>query len=548
MTLLMLARPLTAAALALAVGTAVADEPTIDFVVARADTLIGLSKAVLVSPDAWREVARLNKLSNANRIRPGQHLLIPVRLMRSAAVSATLVSVSGDVQVAGAPAVVGATIAEGQAVQTGSAGSAVILLADGSQVRIPPSSLAEVAASRSYGRPQGAATEGNSGWFAGTMRVLRGSVEIFATQVLRAKPLEVITPTAVVGVRGTRYRVAFDDGARGLSHAEVIEGKVRFDPPSGPSGADLPGGFGAAADARASGVVVAPLLPAPDISIVPSLFERPIVRFPLAAADTNALRVQLASDAAFDKMVSDQIVATGTEVRFAGLDDGTWFVRARRIDTQGIEGFDAAGRFVLKARPEPPAYRAPRTAAKQTIGSVEFSWAQNTGATAVRWQIAEDPAFTRIVQERDQIDAASLRAELTTPGDYFWRLASIRPDGDRGPFGDPQTLTLRALPEPPSGGPSADGTALLFRWGGRAEDRFQVQLARDLGFTEIVASADVAATEWSLPMPPRSGRYYFRYRSIEPDGFVSPFSDKATVEVPRDWRGLGLLLPLLFLL
>lgn len=49
-------------------------------------------------------------------------------------------------------------------------------------------------------------------------------------------------------------------------------------------------------------------------------------------------------------------------------------------------------------------------------------------------------------------------------------------------------------------------------------------------------------------MPPRGGRYYFRYRSIEPDGFVSPFSDKAMIGVPRDWRGLGLLLPLLFLL
>ncbi len=543
-----LARSLLLAAWAFAAGTARADEPTIDFVVARADTLIGLSKAVLVAPDAWREVARINKLPNANQIRPGQHLLIPARLMRSEVVGATLVSVSGDVKVAGSPAVAGSTITEGQSVQTGTAGSAVIALADGSQVRIPPSSLAEVAASRSYGRAQAAATEGGSGWFAGTMRVLRGSVEIFATKVLRAKPLEVITPTAVVGVRGTRYRVGFDDDAKGLSHAEVIDGKVRFDPPSGPSGADLPGGFGAAADASASGVIVAALLPAPDLSNLPARFERPVVRFPFAASTSNPLRVQVASDAAFEKMVSDQVVATGAEVRIAGLEDAAWFVRARRIDTQGIEGFDATGRFVLKARPEPPAYRAPRTAAKQPIGSVEFSWAQNTSATAARWQIAEDPAFTRIVQERDNIGAAGLRADLTTPGDYFWRVASIRPDGDHGPFGDPQSLTLRPLPEPPSGGPSADGSALLFRWGGRVEDRFEVQLARDLAFTDIVASADVAAAEWSLPMPTRSGRYYFRYRSIEPDGFISPFSDTAMIEVPRDWRGLGLLLPLLFLL
>lgn len=143
----------------------------------------------------------------------------------------------------------------------------------------------------------------------------------------------------------------------------------------------------------------------------------------------------------------------------------------------------------------PTAHRAPRTAAKQPIGSVEFSWAQNTGATAAHWQIAEDAAFTRIVQERDNSDAAGLRADLITPGNYFWRVASIRPDGHHGPFGDPQALTLRPLHEPPSGGPSADGSALLFRWSGRAEDRFEVQLARDLAFTEIIARDDVAAAE-----------------------------------------------------
>ncbi len=353
---------LLGAASAFAADTAGADEPTIDFVVARAETLIGLSKAVLVAPDAWREVARLNKLSNANRIRPGQHLSIPARLMRSEVVGATLVSVSGDVQVAGAPAVAGSTIAEGQAVQTGTAGSAVVALADGSQVRIPPSSLAEVAASRNYGQPQGNTTEGGRGWFAGTLRVLRGSIEIFATKVLRAKPLEVVNPTAVIGVRGTHFRVAFDDDAKSLSHAEVIEGKVRFDRPSSLDSADLPGGFGAAADARSSGVIVAALLPAPDFLDMPARFERPVIRFSLAAAGANPLRVQVASDAAFEKMVSDQVVATGAEVRIAGLDDAAWFVRARRIDTQGIEGFDATSRFVLKARPEPPAYRAPRTA------------------------------------------------------------------------------------------------------------------------------------------------------------------------------------------
>ena len=54
--------------------------------------------------------------------------------------------------------------------------------------------------------------------------------------------------------------------------------------------------------------------------------------------------------------------------------------------------------------------------------------------------------------------------------------------------------------------------------------------------------------EWTLPRPASSGTYYFRYRSIEPDGFVGPYSSTLLIEVPRDWRYLWLLTPLLILL
>ena len=128
--------------------------------------------------------------------------------MRSA--PAKLVSVTGDVRVDGTAALLGADLPEGQKLQNAEGSSAVLAMADGSRLRLPPSSLAEVAASRTHG---GRSTEqGTSdGWFAGALRVLRGSVEVFATKVLRAKPLEVITPTAVVGMRGTQFRVAQDE-------------------------------------------------------------------------------------------------------------------------------------------------------------------------------------------------------------------------------------------------------------------------------------------------------------------------------------------------
>ena len=50
------------------------------------------------------------------------------------------------------------------------------------------------------------------------------------------------------------------------------------------------------------------------------------------------------------------------------------------------------------------------------------------------------------------------------------------------------------------------------------------------------------APVWSVASP-GPGRYYFRYRSIEPDAYVTPFSDKLVIDVPRDLTGLWWLVP-----
>ncbi|MEQ1682547.1 MAG: FecR domain-containing protein [Burkholderiaceae bacterium] len=524
-----------------------AQEAMVELTVTRSETMIGLSRQMLVTPQSWREVATLNKLRDPNRINPGQVLRIPQRLMRSAPAPAKLVSVVGDVRIDGVVGVVGAEVAEGQKLQTADGASAVLTMADGSRLRLPPSSLAEVAASRTYRGRNNNEPGATDGWFAGALRVLRGSVEVFATKVLRAKPLEVITPTAVVGVRGTQFRVSFDEAANASTRSEVVEGVVRLDAGQQTSGVDLRAGFGAVNDAAGAAPRVAKLLEAPDLGAVPELFERPLVRFK-SVAPADVLRVQIAEDSAFDRIVSDQRVPAGTDVRIAGLMDARWHLRARRVDEQGIEGFDATRAFVLAARPEPPAYRSPRADAKQSIGAVEFAWASNVAAPQARLQVSRDASFTSIVLERDKLSDASTSAPFDAAGVYHWRLASLRPNGERGPYGDAQRFELRPLPGPPKGGPAADGKSLVFSWSGRPEDRQQVQLARDEAFTQIVAQDELKAPEWVLPTPGRGGKYFFRYRSVEPDGFTSPYSSTLSIEVPRDWTPLWLLLPLLFAL
>jgi hypothetical protein len=528
---------------------ACAQTGNLDYTVAPRDTLIGLGQTLLVHPGAWPEVARLNRLPDANRITPGQVLKVPARLLRSRDVPATLQVVTGEVLIDALPAKAGDLLKPGQTLRSAANSSAVLVLGDGSRVQLAPASQAQLAEHRRYALKAGREVDGTEGEgvFASTMRLISGSVDLFATKVLRAKPLEVTTPTAVIGVRGTDYRVHFDEpgpATAAVTRAEVLTGRVRVDSQAA-GGVEVAAGQGTALQGREAPQVVA-LLPAPDLSGVAQRFERPLVRFAVPG-ERDTLRVQVAADRDFNTLQRDELVPAGTEARLTGLADGQWFLRVRRVDPLGIAGLDAHSQFVLKARPEPPAGVSPRAAAKLSVGQVELAWAQNTQATSYRAQIARTPDFKAPDWQGDSLSGSNARLTLSEPGTYFWRLASVKADGDLGPWGDAQRFELKALPEPPQGGLKPDGGVEL-SWSGRPQDKQQVELARDASFTTLVAQAELNEARWALPRPDNAGSYFFRYRSVEPDGFTTPWSSTLTFEVPRDWRPLWLLVPLLFAL
>lgn len=529
-------------------GAAFAAEPTVEFTVSEGDSAARLSASMLIGPAAWREVSTLNRLVPYERIRPGQVLQIPVRLLRTNKVDARLISISGEVRVDGRPATLQDKLIEGQAVETGPLGSAVVELADTSRVKVAPSSLVAVLASRRLAFPDvtDSTSSPSTGLFSGALRLLRGSVEVLAAKVRRATPLEVTTPTAVVGVRGTEYRVAFDDGADRATRAGVLEGHVQFDSSALTVGAPVPSGFGAAVDVKTPAPSVVKLAAAPDLSPMPALFERPVVQFRLPG-EALALHVQVASDAGFDRIVRDQRVEPGEAVSIAGLDDGPWFLRARRFGELQIEGLDASRPFVLNARPEPPPLLTPRAGAKFSVGDLEFGWTPNPQAGNYRVQIARGADFSNLLVDRGAVAGEPLRLAVNVPGTYSWRVASLRADARQGPFGDPSTFDVRAAPAAPAGRLTQDRKAVQFTWADRPGSRHRVELARDAGFRAIIASAEVSGNEWSVPLPDGGGDFYFRYRVIEPDGFVSANSATLKVQIRRDRDIPELLFPSVFI-
>lgn len=463
----------------------------------------------------------------------GSVLRIPVRMLRPVSGRATVQSVQGTATLDGEVAAEGHTLGQGSQLETGEGGFVTIVLPDGSRITLQPESSLKIL---SLGKYRG--LEGQDARF----ELDRGRVETsVAPQRGPAARYRIHTPTAVIGVRGTEFRVS-TDVVEAVDRAEVTGGIVRV----GADGREVsvPGGFGVvAAKGRPLAAPVA-LLAAPDVSAVPVRFERPVLRFefpPLEAA--REYRLQIAHDQAFAEPVAETRFS-GTAVRLAGLEDGDYWMRLRGIDGAGLEGRNADFRIVLKARPEPPIILGPANNAKIRGGSVDVQWAEAPGAGAYRLELARDQSFSNPLVRAVRQEGTGKRLDLA-PGDYFLRLASIRGEGDQGPWGDALRVRMRPAPADPDPPKQADGR-LQLSWPAEPGQRFEYQIARDRMFSDILVAESVAEPHASIPAPPPDA-YYLRVRAIDPDGYVGPYTapQRFVVAAPFPWW-LGLV-PLLAL-
>ena len=535
---------LPAAFAAPAPAPASADDLLIPYTVTSHDTLIGLNKSLFAAPGAWKEVARINHLSNQDRIDPGQVLQVPARYLHSKEVPATLLTVFGDVRIGDKPAAAGAAFNVGDTLRTGESSTAVVQLADGSHVKLAPSTEGRLDEQRRF-QVKATAVAIDDGLVAASLRLLSGSVEVFASKVLRARPLEVSTPTAVIGVRGTVYRVRNDvtKGADGAvvntSATEVLEGKVHAQVGTTVGqAADVPAKFGAPLeDGRKPAVL--PLPPAPDLSTLPAQFDQLPIRLHIDGG--TPLRVQIANDAAFDHIQLDLHVPAGDDLRIPQLADGAWHLRVRRISPEGLEGLDAVRDFTLRARPESPFLVEPPANAKRPVGDVTLRWTKNPDAAGYVVEVARDSRFTQMAQRLDQVRGEQAVFHPVdsdfgaADGVYWWRVVSVNAEGRRGAWSDTQALVLRPTPRVPMARLSPDGGAIELSWGGRPEDHAEVELARDAEFQQIVARGDFGAPGGKFARP-GTGTWFARYRFVEADAFKTAWSGTAKVLVESNWH------------
>lgn len=494
------------------------------------DTLIGLGLALLTRPADWRAIQRLNRVRNPRRLRPGSSLRIPVDLLRSLPGRADVDWVKGRVHVEDRHgprrlALVGAQLEPGAAIETEAEAAIRLRLSGGAVVTVGGETSLTLVELRELPT-------------AGTTRthidLQRGRLEHDVPPSSRpGHRYEISTPVVTTAVRGTGFRVGVEPAAAGVpavATTEVTAGMV--DVARAAERTDVAAGFGTRVREGEPMPSPRPLLPAPSLADVPPSLERLPVRIrwtPLAGA--VAYRVEVRPSVG-DQPIDVRRIAV-PDASWPTLADGSYRLRVRGIDADGMEGFDAERPFDVDARPEPPIIRAPVADAVVYGARIQLAWTRPVDGTAFDVQVAGSPSFASRAIERTAFTATELGVDLP-PGHYHWRVASRR-GGERGPWGDAVAFELRPLPAagPPAGVGALDDVNVTLRWpAGMSGDRYRVQVARDDSFTQIVKDT-TTDTPSLIVERPEAATYFVRVAIVNAEGVEGPFGTAQSLTIPR---------------
>ena len=495
------------------------------------DTLAALARHYLDAPGRWPELAARNQVANPRRLVPGSLLTIPAGLLPAA--SARVEFVHGQASHAhgaggaSAPLQAGGELAEGERITVAPGGFVTVRLVDGTLVRVQADSALALRQLRRRGR---------AGSAQSVLELERGGVEsTVAPRQDKPRHFEIRTPQSSASVRGTQFGVALSPDGRTLT--SVTEGAVAVHAAGAAladTGASVAAGQGLVAGGGRLGPVQA-LLPAPDLSALPERFEDAtwldLALAPLAQA--AAYQVEIARDAQFTQVLASARSAAPA-LRLAALADGSYHLKVRALDAQGLPGQPAQRALVVKAHPIAPLYQsAPGATLERTSGQLVCS--SVVGAARYRLQVAADAGFATPLLDHQGTHCAAPLAALA-PGRYQWRAASIRvlADGrpDQGPFAQPQSVVVANAPTALAAQAlqlRAQGDAQALHWPAEQGQRFRLQVARTPDFAQPLVDEELATAHWSAhALAP--GSYFVRLLTRAPSGLESGFS------APRGFR------------
>ncbi|MBD3818843.1 MAG: FecR domain-containing protein [Brevundimonas diminuta] len=393
---------------------------TLDYVVRPGDTLIDLATAYMNRPLDYRRVQRENRVANPRRLPIGRTLALPVDLLRADPDEARITGFRGAATLnqdgrSAAPAP-GQTVREGAVLSTGANAFVRLALSDGSHVVVPSNSRVRVSRLRRYAI---------NGAVDHALTVEAGRAESSVTPRRRPGGFAIRTPVSVSAVRGTDFRVSFDDDAD-RSSTEVLEGAVAIASGRAETLAAADQGVSAAAGA----VRLLPLLPAPALVRPDAPQTQAQVAFdiqPLPGAERYRGRV--AQDAGMIEAFAEADSAPGGPLVFGEMEEGAFFLRLTALSPEGLEGKATTYSFI-RAR-NGVGGLASAMDQRDRRRFYRFRWeAEGVGAATFRfqlWREAEDGTVDGplVVDQPGLTDEAFTLSDLP-PGVYSWRVQGAR--------------------------------------------------------------------------------------------------------------------------
>jgi hypothetical protein len=510
--------------------------------VRQGDTLIGVVQQWTKPGTDWRTLATLNRIRDPRRLQPGSTVRIPRDLLLEEPMELDVLHAHGDVKVerpgvAATTLAGGMTVRSGDLVRTGRQSSVSLRAPDGSRIMLREDSVLHVLRHGKLGK--NAVQDTALGLDKGAV-----DTQLAPTAAGHAKPrLQIRTPVVNLGVRGTEFRTRSQGDE---SAVEVLSGQVGA---AGGKVSEVPvqAGYGLVATPAGPGAPMA-LPPAPDIQGLPLKVERLPLGLQWQAAAAAGWRVQVHALGRPGQVLLDGVFKQPAAQWADDLPDGRYGLRLRMVNEQGLEGRDGHFEFELRARPEPPFLSSPADRTRMAAAAQSLSWTRQPAAARYRLQVADSPDFAQPRIDRTDIRDPGVTVEVPE-GTQHWRVASVRTNGDTGPWSDAQSFTRVPRPEAPGvDAPQAQPDGQLLRWRATPGMRYRLQVARDPAFSTLLADTVLDQPQWLLTKP-EPGTYHVRVRSISPEGFEGPFGSPQILDIPAPPAPLWpWLLPLLLLL
>jgi hypothetical protein len=185
------------------------------------DTLLALVAKYFSTDAALAEIIRVNQIKNPSRIPVGQKIIFPRDLLLFSSSYARLTTLDCDGSVVmpneNKSLHLGDVIAQGALVKTPKGCEVGMTLDDGSVVSLLPGTLVRVKTLRKTSLEKSPEVE---------LELLGGRVDVDVPKRQAGDaPYQVRTPSSLAGVRGTKFRVAFDEEQHN-SQVEVNHGNV----------------------------------------------------------------------------------------------------------------------------------------------------------------------------------------------------------------------------------------------------------------------------------------------------------------------------------